>query len=380
MAGIGVVLAEDTYTMAINPANAAALGSRVDIGLDFEMPFAKATIHGNLLGPQQTVESSEDLFLVPQAGIAFPLSTNLSLGFTGFFAGFGADYPDSPYARFGGSDRSSLSLAQAGVSSALAWTPLPNQAFGVALNLSYQAVDVKGVDAFEPFSSDPAHFTNQGSDPCLGYGFTLGWRGALSDSLIGAASFRSKSWTQRAKEYAGLLPDHGTLDLPAMYGAGLSWTPHPRVTVAAEFQRVLYAEQRATGNPGVEALRDGRKLGDKDGPGFGWRNQNLYKLGIAWQATPTLDVRGGYSHGTQQMPRDETLLGFLSPSFQKDHFTIGTTWAFGARWEASGYFGFSPPRSIHGENSIPAIAGGGEADMHSVQYFTGFSFAKRFGH
>src|SRR5688500_883873 len=49
-AGIGIVLAEDTFTMSINPANAAALGTRVDFGLDLEMPDAAATVHGNLFG------------------------------------------------------------------------------------------------------------------------------------------------------------------------------------------------------------------------------------------------------------------------------------------------------------------------------------------
>ncbi|HKY92138.1 MAG TPA: outer membrane protein transport protein [Nevskiaceae bacterium] len=378
MAGIGAVLAEDTFTLSINPANAVALGTRVDVGLDLEMPDAEASIRGNLIGPDETSESRARLFPVPQAGAAFPLGETLAMGFTGFFAGLGSDYTESPFTRFGGPERTTLALAQAGLSSAIAWSPRPDQALGVSLNLSYQAIEVKGVDAFEAYSSDPEHFTDQGLDPCLGFGFTLGWRGRLTERLAGAVSFRSKSWTQRSSEYAGLLPDRGTLDLPAMMQGGLSWMPHPRLTIAAEYQRVLYAEQRATGNPGIDAIREGRRLGEKDGPGFGWHNQDIGKIGFAWKATPVLHLRGGYSHGSQQMPREETLLGTLAPTFARDHFTVGATIAVSGGWEASGYVGYSPKRTIRGENSIPLIAGGGEADMTNEQMFAGFSFGRKF--
>src|SRR5262245_32943642 len=73
MGGLGIVLAEDTYTLSINPANAAALGSRLDAGMDFEMPDPEATIHGNLFGLRETSESRARLFMIPQAGIAFPI-------------------------------------------------------------------------------------------------------------------------------------------------------------------------------------------------------------------------------------------------------------------------------------------------------------------
>jgi long-chain fatty acid transport protein len=129
----------------------------------------------------------------------------------------------------------------------------------------------------------------------------------------------------------------------------------------------------------VDALREGRKLGEKEGPGFGWRDQDIVRFGIAWQATPTLDLRGGYSHGSKQMPREETLFGSLSPSFARDHFTAGGTLAISKHWETSAYVGYSPTLWLRGKNSIPLIAGGGEADLHSEQMFTGISFARKFG-
>lgn len=378
-AGIGIVMAEDTYTLAINPANAAALGSRYDVGLDIEIPDPKVTIHGNLYGADARSASRARFFPIPQAGIAFPVSDRVALGFTGFFAGVGSDYPESPYARFGGPDRVTLYVAQAGITSAVAWSVVPDQAIGAALNLGYQSLSVEGAQAFARYSSDTDHFTNQGNDPGLGYGFTIGWHGYLANWLAGAASFRSKTWAQRSHEYSGLLPDRGAFDLPAMYGAGLSWMPHPRVTVAVEYQRVLYAEQRATGNPGISAIREGRELGTKEGPGFGWNNQDIWKLGLAVKAMSTLDLRMGYSHGSQNMPAEETLLGALAPSFNRNHYTIGATWAFSPGWEVSGYFGHSPKTVLRGENSIPLVAGGGEADLQCTQYFYGLSMGRTFG-
>lgn len=379
MAGLGFVLADDSYTLSTNPAGAVAMGQRFDIGLDYENPHPRVRIHDNALGRDQEYSTRERHFFIPQIGAAMPVSERMSIGATAFFAGFGTDYKRSPYERFGGDPRVSLGLAQVGGSAALGYLVAPRQSLGFALNLSYQELTLKGADVFAAISQDRKHFSNQGRDGALGVGFTLGWLGALGPEVTGGLSYRSKTWAQRFDEYAGLLPDRGQFNFPAIFGGGLSWECVPAWMAAFEFHRVMYASELATGNE-FHQLLGSERLGSKDGPGFGWNNQDIYRIGLAHELSDRLTLRGGYGYGTHNIPASQTLFGALAPSFAQHHYTIGGTLRLSAYWEVSAYAAYSPRQTRRGRDSIPPLAGGGELDLEVVQYFGGFSFGRTFGH
>ena len=378
VAGLGFVITDDSYTLSSNPAGAVAMGKRVDFGLDYESPHPKAHIRGNARGPDETYTSRARTFLIPQIGVVMPVSDRASIGATAFFAGLGTDYRRSPYERFGGDPRITLGLAQVGASGALGYLVAPRQSLGFALNLSYQELAVKGADVFALISEDRTHFSNQGRDGSLGAGFTLGWLGELTPQLLGALSYRSKTWSQRFDEYAGLLPEQGRFDFPANFGGGLSWEFIPGWTGAFEFQRVFYSSESAIGNRFGRIL-GGEQLGSDDGPGFGWRNQNIYRLGLMHRMSERLILRGGYIHSTSNIPASQTLFGALAPTFSQRHYTLGATLRLSSRWDVSGYIAHSPKELLRGEDSIPPIVGGGELDMEVPQYFAGFSFGRSFG-
>lgn len=377
-AGLAYTLAEDSYTLAQNPAGAAALGDRFDFGLDVELALPQASIRDNRFGPDDRYHSEANLFPIPQVGAVRALSDRLSIGTTAFFAGFGSDYRRSPYERFGGDPRITLRLAQVGVTGALSYMAAPGQALGIAANLSYQELDVKGAQVFASMSQDPQHFTNQGKDGVPGIGFTLSWMGALTQSLTGGIGYRSRTWSGRFKEYAGLLPDRGRLDLPQQFGGGLSWEFVPRWLIAGEFQRVFYSSETATGNHFSGNLL-GEPLGSKQGPGFGWDSQNVYRLGLAHQVSDSLTLRAGYIYGTQIKQPSQNLLGALAPLVGRRNYTLGATWRWSPDWEISGYTGMGPKSRIRGEGSIPLLLGGGEIDQECAQYFLGLAFARHFG-
>lgn len=377
-AGMAYTLAEDSYTLAQNPAGAAVMNDRFDFGLDIELALPKASIRDNLFGADNSYHSEANLFPIPQVGAVKALSDQLSIGATAFFAGFGADYRRSPYERFGGDRRITLSLAQIGVTGALSYMVAPGQALGIATNLSYQELDVKGAQVFAAMSQDPQHFSNQGKDGTPGIGFTLSWMGALTPSLTGGIGYRSRTWSGRFKEYAGLLPDRGRLDLPQQFGGGLSWELVPRWVVAGEFQRVFYSSEAATGNSfGGNVF--GEPLGSKKGPGFGWDSQNVYRLGLAHQVSAALILRAGYIYGTQIKQPSQNLLGALAPLVGRRNYTLGATWRWNPDWEVSGYTGMGPKSSLRGEGSLPLLLGGGEIDQECSQYFLGVAFARHFG-
>lgn len=375
--GIVYSLVQDTTPLSSNPALAQPLGTRADLTLEYDGAYSDFYIHDNLLGRDQAYQSSARHFFFPQAGIAVALSEELSFAMTGFLAGFGAEYKDSPLARFGGDDEASLYLNQAGVSTVLAYEVLPEQSIGLSLNLSYDLLDVKGLGAFANFSETPEHFTDQGRDGVLGVGVTIGWYGRLTPWLSAGLGYRSKTWaTGRIKKYEGLLPEQGNLEFPAFYGGGFAVTPHPDWTIAVEVQQVAYSDEVTFSNS-LAQIR-GNRFGSDDGPGFGWKTQDIARLGIVYQPSHQLTLRAGYSHGTAQMPRSETLLGAFAPNTGRSHYSLGGTWARDDGWEFTVAVAYAPNVMLRGRDSIPAIAGGGEADVEIHAPTVDLSVSRRF--
>ncbi len=383
--GVSFVNAEDTGAIAANPASALELGSRYDLGIDLLMPDARARIAGNSLGPDKTYDSdAHHYYFIPQAGISFPIAPNWAAGITAYAAGIGPDYTQSPYARFASpavasqSQSASLAVKISGLSLALAHSPWPGQTFGIAVNFQHETVDAKGLLPFAGLSQAPDEVSNVGKHGAFGGSLMAGWSGRLTPWLNAGASYRSKSYSQKIHQYAGLLPDSGELELPAIYGAALAFKPLPQLTIETEFSRQQYSSRHAFGNT-IDVLAQGKPLGSSDGPGFGWGDQNAYKLGVVYQATPDLRLRAGYIYATASFPPSQTLFNLLAPATLRNHYTLGATWGFLPRYEVSGYAALAQQRQVSGHDSIPAAFGGGEASISNEMFLVGVSIGHRFG-
>lgn len=199
----------------------------------------------------------------------------------------------------------------------------------------------------------------------------------MTPQITWGLGYRSKTWTQKHREYRGLLPNGGSLELPAIWGAGITWSPLPAWTLGFDFQRYQFSSEAAFGNRIRRLDPPTRLLGDDGGAGFGFGNQNAYKFGVAWQATPALVLRLGYIDATQINQPSETLFGAFGPVTATTHYTGGATYSFG-RWEISGYAYHSPEKTVRGQGSIPPAFGGGEADAIYEGVGAGLSFGRRF--
>lgn len=376
-AGIAYSLVQDSTTLSANPALARQLGARLDLTLEYDGAYSTFSINGNLLGPNRKYRSRARHFGVPQAGFTMALSDDWSFGMTGFVAGLGSDYKDSPFRRFGGDERASLMLNQVGVSTALAWEPVATQSFGLALNLSYDAIEVSGVQSLALFSESPQRFSDRGMDGAPGIGFTLGWYGRLAPWLAAGAGYRSKTYAlARIEQYEGLLPEQGTLEFPAVYGAGIAVEPRAGWTFALEFQRAEYSDEITFSSP-LSQIREHR-FGSDQGPGFGWVSQNIARLAVTWAPNPAWLLRAGYGRGSAQIPRSETLLSAFAPNTGTAHYTAGATWTRDSGWAYTLAAGYAPKVRLRGRDSIPAIAGGGEADIELESPFFVLSASRAF--
>lgn len=365
--GISYAFGEESTVIAINPAIAAALDTRFDIGVNVFIPSTRGEIEGNLFGRDEGHDAEgQRIYPIPQAGAVHRVNDRWTMAVSLFSAGLGPDYEHSPYARFGGASRASLTLVSSGAVIAAAWQPAADQAFGISVNPGYQIVDVQGLQFLQTrlpilrVSETPERTTNQGKDGGFTIGATIGWHGLIAPTVAAGVAYRSKTWAQKHEAYRGLIPDHGRLELPAIWGGGIAWMPTPSITLAFDFQRYELADEKALGNP-FSRLAEGHPLGSSDGPGFGFTDLDAKKFGVAWDPTPGLTLRAGYVHANRPTHRAETLFNILASINATTHYTAGFTWALFDGWEISACFVHIPKVRVEGRNSIPLLFGGGEA-------------------
>lgn len=377
MGGIAFTSISETYVAFSNPALLQRVGDRLDIGLDYIWVSGTAGLDNNAAGPDDRFKANRVRhYPIPQIGYSKRLSPAITVGMSAFSAGLGTDFTRSPYERFGAERRGSLGLVQSGIAFAGAYEPVAGQLIGFSINPAYQVLELKGLQVFGAASENPDRFSDTGHGEAYGVSFTWAWHGELTPWLNAALSYRTRTFTERIKRYSGLLPDQGRLQTPAVWGGGLSFTPHADWTVAVEAQRVEYASEVGYGNS-IARLEAGAQFGADDGPGFGWRDQNIYKVGVAWQATPALRLMAGGSHATRLIPGDEMFLNMLAPGTLRMHYTAGVRYAF-ERWQVTGYSAYSPTQFQLGVDSVPDAFGGGDASARTKMHMFGISFGRQF--
>jgi long-chain fatty acid transport protein len=376
--GIVYCVAQDTTPLSSNPALAREIGDRFDLTLALLQTRANVHVHDNPLAPDQKTTVVDNEYVFPYAGFTRRINDSLSMGMTGFVAGFGSVYDDSPYRRFGGDEKVSVTLFQLGVSTILAYEIVPQQSIGLSVNLSYDALKLKGMGStLASFSETPHHFTDQGMDGIVGYGMTIGWYGQLTPWLAGGAGYRSKTYSNsKIDAYEGLLPNQGMLQFPASWGGGLALTPNRRWTVALEAQHYDYDGAPTFHNP-LSRIEQHR-FGSDNGPGFGWRSQNVVRIGVIYKPIDAVTLRAGHARGTQQMRRSSTLLAALAPGTTQKYYSFGATWLRKGGWEWTLSLGYEPTGRVRGKDSLPAMVGGGEVDIENSYPSILLSLARRF--
>lgn len=376
-AGVGVAWAQDGLAAATNPAGTFDGGDRADLGLTWFAPRRSAEIVGNGAGADASYSGDgKKNFFIPELGVTRRLTPTLAAGVAVYGnGGMNTEYQSNPYARFGATGTAGVNLEQLFVSPSLAWQPVTGQRLGVALNVVRQSFSATGIGLFAGYSQQPAAVSVQGTDSSTGAGLRLGWTGTLLPGLDAGLTWSSKVHG-RFDKYAGLFADGGRFDVPENYAAGLSWRPATGWTLGLDWQKIRYSQVGAVGNS-VAALWSGTPLGASGGAGFGWRDVAVTKLAGAWQASPAVTLRAGYSHANQAIPAGETFFNILAPGTVQDHTTLGATWVLGGG-ELTGYYARGRGKTVYGAQSIPASFGGGNANVRLSETLLGLGYGWKF--
>jgi len=352
--GAGVAFPQDTLAPATNPAGAAFLDDRADVGLTYFQPDRSAS-----LGPGQFSGNGIERFYIPELGFKHSLSPHFDFALAVYGnGGMNTDYRTA-IPGFGTSS-AGVSLSQVFVAPTLDFKLNEKHAFGIAPIFAIQDFRAHGLQDFG--------IGNNGDDYSYGGGVRVGYTGKLTDWLTVGATYQSRVFTTPFTHYASLFAEHGSFDVPSNFALGIALKPYKPVTYALDVEHIFYSEIKAVGNE-LSGATLANGLGSDGGPGFGWRDVTAVKTGIAWDATQKLTLRAGYNFSTQPIPDNQTYFNILAPAVVQHHVTAGVTWRLSKNWEASGFYAHAFEAAVNGSNNFD----GANADLRMSQDTFGVS-------
>lgn len=343
LAGGGVALSQDAMAAATNPAGMVGVGNRMDLGAAIFAPTPRSysatasagtgnipdgtfcapvgncpfTVGGN--GTAQSIESDNDMFLIPHFGRNWMLGAESSIGlsvygnggmnteYKGGRAQFnnGAGTTTSNVGTFGGGT-AGVDLAQLFINTTYSRKIDATSSWGASLIAVYQTFEAKGLGPFAGNSESAGNLTDKGKDTSTGFGAKFGWQGEVATGLTLAASYQTEMNMSKFDKYKGLFAEQGDFDIPSTWTLGLAWDTSPKSTLTFDIQQINYSDVAAISNP-IGSLLDGTCvtnpqpatgagcLGGSNGAGFGWEDMTVYKLGYQWTTSADWTWRAGIS-------------------------------------------------------------------------------------
>lgn len=376
MAGAGVAMPQDALAAAINPAGIVKLGGRMDIGLGLFRPDRNYTISGNGAGLNGSGDGNGDNnFLIPSFGYNALLSStdayNISLYGNG---GMDTNYSNTVFKSFGASGNTGVNLSQIFVNGAYAHS-FGDLSVGGAAIFAYQRFKAYGLQgAFQSDSSDPGNMTNNGFDSTTGWGVRLGALYDINQDVSVGAAYQSKIKGQFDK-YKGLFAGQGEFDIPSTYTVGIAWKATPVVQVAFDYEKIKYTDSDSVSNPIQNLTVNGNLFGTSNGPGFGWKDINVYKLGVQYKANDDWTLRAGWNHGDNPIPSDQSVVNILAPGVVTDHLNLGFTRAIDKSSDVNFAFFHAFKKTESGP--IPTSFGQGTAQISLEENYAEVGYSKK---
>lgn len=318
MGGTGVAMSMGTDSVFRNPAWVADIeGTQAMFGATLFMPEVSAS-NGNASG--QSAKSKADQSVIPEVSHAGRINENLAYGIGMFgVSGMGVDYRNEDATKGLASMRTNFQFLRFVPS--LAYKN-ENLRIGGGLTLAYGSLDMSAVMSPDPNKPALAAQRGGGVSDTLGYGAQVGIGYSVTPEITTGLYYQ----TQVDTTYDAVMDfnfDNVYEDLklsqPAEYGIGLGYEKD-NLKATVDYRKVLWSSA-----DGYDA--------------FGWDDQNIYALGLAYKMDD-LTLRGGYNYADSPLGDGNfqgatvsgvpfpaaniaffNLMGF--PAISKQHFTLG---------------------------------------------------------
>lgn len=229
-----------------------------------------------------------------------------------------------------------------------------HHSIGVSPLLVYQKFQAEGLQGF---GISP----NKGSDSSTGLGVRFGYFGKLSDLVSVGASHSPKISMSKLNKYAGLFANQGEFDIPANSALGIALQVTSVLKVAADYQKIHYGDVPAIANSSQNMLQCQSNatycLGAANGPGFGWSDVNVLKLGFEWAYSSNVTLRAGYNKSTNPVRSADVTFNVLAPGVMTKHYTFGGTYALSKDSELTWAYMYAPRNSVTGDSLFATMNG-----------------------
>ena len=398
MAGAGVADGRDASILNLNPAGILGNGTDLTVSVSLFSPKRKFLGGGPApsFTPSAVVESSENLFAVPNLAFVKQIDDISSWGIAlAANGGMNTNYRDvtNPTCQFlfnqtpprapadngvycGGT--TGVNLSQATISLAYA-REFGKLKLGGGPVFGFQIFEATGLRAFT-FPSGPGQpaptlfpnaMTNNGSDRSTGFGATIGFQYEVSPAIRFAGAWHSKLNMSSFDKYKGLFADAGDFDIPSNYQIGISADVTPSLSVSVDYRHIKYSDVPSVSNPQVVIDANGfpKQFGSADGPGFGWEDVDVFKIGAEWKYSDQWTLRAGYAANSQPVQGENITIGILAPGVMKQHITLGGEMAVNDSNSFEFALMYAPPESVSGIELTPQGANPGHTIKAKMNQF-----------
>ena len=393
MGGIGVAAPSGLLgAFYVNPASLVRFhGTQTELG--FEMFKPDRTIssrYGDFAG---STRSSSEFTPIPAFGWSRELRANkLTIGVAGIgVGGFGVDYHTdmsnpilAPRPNGFGEVFSSFSLMK--IIPALGYKVSDRLQVGIAANLDWASLAVDPMPIAAPAvdpgpdgqwnTPDDRAFYSRATDADGSYGIggQLGLQYQFAPDLWLGLAYTSPQAFGKF-EYGGVyenpnLANYGqprtirfAMDVPAVYGGGLAWTPFDALTVGADVKYITYESTRGFRKSGFDAQGAVR--------GFGWKNIATVSTGFELKPNPRTAVRAGYNYSQNPVPNALTMFNAPAPAIVRNHVTFGAGYMFTSGFGVNAAYYHAFKASIEGpmlqpSGAVPGTSVKSSMSEHSI--------------
>ncbi|MBC2691564.1 MULTISPECIES: OmpP1/FadL family transporter [Pseudomonas] len=342
MGGASIANPTDALAAVNNPAGMGAVGTRIDGSLTATAGQLRSNVQGS--------ESSDDVLLfVPGFGANYQYQPDVTLGVAVSGYGAGIDY-GKPIPAFGTSNVKS-ELVQMLIAPTATYQFQPGHYLGLSVKLGYESLMLHGLENFGA--------TND-KDHALGAGLGIGYLGTLAPGLRLGVTYSTPVRFQKLDAHEDIIPK-GRINMPQQAGLGLAYDTGPW-TVAFDYLWIDWSREKALAN----SLTQGGAPGAGNGPGFGWRDQHVFRFGVNYQYSDKLQLRTGVSLANHQVPDREATLIAIAPCNQPKSAHLGFTYNVSEQMEVTGAYMYDLRHITKGKGASAGSEAGGELHMLTV--------------
>ena len=340
MAGAVVAAPDDPLSAAMsNPAGLALLTPQAAFSAEIFNPTRSTNFGFGETG------SSSNVYGVPAIGWVAPAFAKNWVFGGGVYgtSGLGVNYlqPNTPF----GTIQAYSSITFMQMAPSVAWKVNDRLAVGASLNLAAeQGSFQQTASGFQNFYPDTPGGLNLASPSwAYGVGATLGVLYKVNDMVTLGATYKSPiaftSMTWQETSELGSNPNgspvtggpgqySGHLNYPQQVALGIAIRPIPQWLISVEGQWINWRATMNTFN--IYGPWSGQS---SVGLPMHWSNQWVANIGTQYDVNNWLQVRAGYTYGSNPISNTDTGSNLIFPAVVENAVTVGSTQKLGMGWK-----------------------------------------------